>query len=181
MHKRWISAVRKRQTSNFKPLLIYFGFALILSAGCVTKNAYSSSDQAIQQTADNQIDDLVANDNFDVIFKDPSDFANRKLDSGYDLTDAVTKYVRACCNDKERALSLLRNHGFTISKNIVDVFTGENAKYDYRKQGYDEVYGAEKQTDFHPMYPVYTNNQVTIFIRHGIIVKVAAFSFQDGL
>lgn len=173
--------MRTTENNYFRFVLITFGIALFVVSGCSTKNVYSSPDQATELIADKQINNLNATEDFGAIFEEPATFASRKLDSGYDLTPAVTKFIRQCCDDREEALSLLRENGFKVSKNIVDAFADESAKYDYRKQGYDEVYGAEKQTKFHPIYPVYINNQVTIFISQGSIREIAAFSFHDGL
>lgn len=98
----------------------------------------------------------------------------------YDVSVPVYQYFSACCLSKAAATQKVENSGFKISGELVDAFKGYNAKYDYRKQGYDSVISGKIQRPLSiPLF--YREYQLTLFMRDNKVIRIAAYAFNDAL
>ena len=133
------------------------------------------------ESRDKTVEQFIASDDFFGMFKQARKYNEPQNKNVYPLSAAVTQYIKSCCNNRDSALALLRRNGFEVSKNIVDAGAGGGIKYDYREQGYDEVYAAEKNTRFLIVLPAWTANKVTIYMKNGSFVRITAGTYRDAL
>lgn len=158
--------------NRWKWFLVPFVIAFVSLSGLVI---YASENK------DKTVEQFIASDDFFGMFKQARKYNEPENKNVYPLSAAVTQYLNFCCPDRDSALALLRREGFEISKNIVDAGAGGGIKYDYREQGYDEVYLAEKYTNFRVFYPVWTENRVVLYMKNGSFVKIVASTYRDAL
>jgi hypothetical protein len=101
----------------------------------------------------------------------------------YDVTGPATDYIKACCEDRDAAVQLLRNNGFKVFI-VSDPIEVEriNRIYDQTKRSwpvedrieFDEFISGSRGPSAWRFWDILTSYKVSLFIENGKVYRVSA-------
>lgn len=118
---------------------------------------------------------LIDQEDFLGLFENAPQISDKSTQGGYSVTEPVQSYFSTHCKNLEDIFDVLSSAGFTLTGDMID------RSKSYRKNGYTEVYGAERHASKLPSLYSSRKYTVMLYIKNGYIDHIIATSYPISL